>query len=478
MRHEGEPSLIMDEITEILNPIRPVDNIISDLRVKSIELPSWADLLKDYEPTLHYIVHDKTTRKDKIRSDGTKEIASRIHIGLEMLLVKRMTEFMFAIPVKRVYHNTEDSEMRQQIARSMEAIYKYARIDSENIKRGNAYFASCEVFTIWYAVEKPNSLYGFKSKYKLKCKTYSPMDGVRLYPLFDELGDMLAMSFEYKRKVKDEEAIFFETYTANKHYRWMQDGGEWKALINGEDIKLMKIPGAYAYRHVPIYHGLSHIRQEIEYTLSRNSDVIAYNSAPILKIAGSIKGGEEKGESRRVYRVENNGDVSYVSWQQAIEALKYHVETLLKFFWMQSQMPDVSFDNMKSLGNIGYDARQMLLTDAHLKVGDESGVWIEFFEREASVVKEFLKLMNKSWNSEIDNIGIEHIISPFIQNDESATIDRLQKANGGKAIMSQLESIQHAGYSNDPQATLEQIQREDASASQNRVGNIFGESAI
>ena len=145
---------------------------------------------------------------------------------------------------------------------------------------------------------------------------------------------------------------------------------------------------------------------------------------------------------------------------------------------MQSQMPDVSFDNMKSLGNIGYDARQMLLTDAHLKVGDESGPWIEFLEREGSVIKEFLKFMNDSWKREIDDVEIEHIITPFIQNDETAAIDRLQKANGGKAIMSQLESIQQAGYSNDPQATLEQIQKEEASASQNRVSNIFRESAI
>ena len=240
----------------------------------------------------------------------------------------------------------------------------------------------------------------------------------------------------------------------------------------------MKIPGAYAFRPIPIYHGLTRIRKELEYTLSRNSDVIAYNSAPILKIAGGIKGGEDKGESRRVYRVEYNGDVSYVSWSQSIEALKYHVETLLKLYWMQSQMPDVSFDNMKSLGNIGYDARQMLLTDAHLKVGDESGSWIELFEREASVIKEFLKHMNTSWESEIDNIEIEHIITPFIQQDEDATADRLLKLNGGKPVMSQLESIQQAGYSNDAQATLEQIRQEETITSQSRVDNIFGESAI
>lgn len=468
----------MDEITTILDRARPVDNIINDLKRKSVCVPSWEILIKAYEPSFHEISKDTITRKDKIRKDGTKEEASRIYIGLEKLLTKRMTEFMFAIPVKRIYHNTEGFEVRQQIAKAIESIYKYARIDTENIKRANAYFASCEIFTIWYVVEKPNTLYGFNSKYKLKCKTYSPMEGVKLYPLIDELDDMLAMSFEYTKKVKDEEITYFETYTSDKHYKWKQNGKGWEPVGTVEQIRLMKIPGAYALRPVPIYHGLTRIRKELEYTLSRNSDVIAYNSAPILKIAGGIKGGEDKGESRRVYRVEYNGDVSYVSWSQSIEALKYHVETLLKLYWMQSQMPDVSFDNMKSLGNIGYDARQMLLTDAHLKVGDESGSWIELFEREASVIKEFLKHMNTSWASEIDNIEIEHIITPFIQQDEDTTADRLLKLNGGKPVMSQLESIQQAGYSNDAQATLEQIRQEETITSQSRVDNIFGESAI
>lgn len=461
----------MDEITSILDSTRPVDNIINDLKEKSVTVPSWDKLLKDYEPTEHKIVTDNVTRKDKIKSDGTVEKASRIYIGLEKLLTKRMTEFMFAIPVKRVYHNIENNETRQQIAKAIENIYKYARIDSENIKRGNAYFASCEVFTIWYTVDNPNSLYGFQSKFKLKCKTYSPMDGVKLYPLLDELGDMIAMSFEYSKKVKDEEIIFFETYTSNYHYKWKQNSGEWDQ-VKAEPITILKIPGVYAYSPVPIYHGLSYLRNEIEYTLSRNSDVIAYNSAPILKVAGATQGKEDKGESRRVFRVENGGDVSYVSWSQAIEALKYHVSTLTNLFWSQSQMPDISFENMKSLGNIGFDARQTLLTDAHLKVGDESGAWIEAFERECSVIKAFLKNMNTSWASEIDNVEVEHIITPFIQMDEDAMTDRLIKQNGGKAIKSQLQTIREAG-SNDPEATLEQIQKEDSVAAQSRLNNLF-----
>ena len=469
--------LFMDEITSLLNSGASASSIINMLKNKSVSVPSWSNLINDYEPTKHEIVNDTTSRKDKIRKDGLREEASRIYIGLEKLLVKRMTEFMFAINVKRIYHNIEGDEIKQQISKAIESIYKYARINSENIRRGTAYFASCEFFTIWYAVEKPNSLYGFKSRYKLKCKTYSPMDGVSLYPLFDELGDMIAMSFEYKQTILDKDVLFFEAYTANKHYKWKQDGEGWKTLIDGENVVLMKIPGVYGYRSQPIYHGLTYIRKDIEYTLSRNSDVISYNAAPVLKVSGKLIGEEEKGESRRLFRMEQGGDVSYVSWSQAIEAVKYHVETLLRLFWMQSQIPDISFDNLTKLGNIGYDARKTLLTDAHLKVGDESGSWIELLDRESSVVKEFLKLLNTSWSKEIDNIEIENVITPYIQEDETVSIDKAIKSNGGKPIVSQLESIQMAGISKDPQSTLEQIQKEESESATNSIKNIFGEGA-
>lgn len=455
---------------------------VSALKEKSVCVPDWETLLEDYEPTKHAILEDKTSRVDKHRSDGTEEPASRISIGLEKLLTKRVNEFTFAIPVRRVYTNTEDNEKRQQIARALELIFKYARIDSENIRRGLAYYACCEILTIWYTVEKEHTLYGFPCKKKLKCQTFSPMNGTKLYPLFDEQGDLVAVSVEYLRKVKKMEMQFFETYTAEKHFKWANDtaNGGWKELTveGGEDIEIMKIPAIYNYRPTPVYHGLTGLRKEIEYALSRNSDVIAYNSAPVLKVAGGIQGEERKGEERRIVRVANGGDVSYVSWQQSIDALKYHVDTLLKLFFMQAQVPDISFENMKALGNIGYDARMTLLMDAHLKIGDESGNWLEFLDREVNVVKAFLKSINIKLADEVDNVDVENIITPFIQNDRKGLIDTLTAANGGKAVMSQLDSIRELGDSKDPEATLKQIQEEDNASSASRMETLFNTGAV
>ena len=444
-------------------------DIIANLKDKSVPVPSWSKLVNKYEPSLHEVTKDHVNLKDK--KNGTEKSA-RISLGLEKLLSLRMSEFTFSIPVKRIYHYPDDNDVYKDIQAAFEKIYENNHISTVNLKRGLGYYAACEVFTIWYTVKKENVLYGFPSKYKLKCKTYSPMDGVKLYPLIDELDDMLAMSFEYQKKIGDNVVTYFETYTDNRHYVWrhsISDNG-WEELTaqvaengettNGEEIVIGKIPGAYIWRPQPVYYGLCTLRKEIEYTLSRNSNVIAYNAAPVLKISGGIQGMEDKGESRRIYRTENGGDVSYVSWSQAIEAIKYHVDTMLKLYWMQSQMPDISFENMKGLGNIGYDARQTLLTDAHLKIGYEAGAWQEFFEREFNVIKAFLTQMNSKWKPYLDNITCEHQITPFIQNDELADINKRMKANGGKPIESQLESIIKFGQSTDPDGTLEQIQEE------------------
>lgn len=451
------------DIAEIFKKNSDKD-IIEDLKMKSVSVPPWSDLRKEYYPEEHDI-NKKSLRPDKIRN-GKLEKAARIYIALQQLLVRRITEFMFAIPVKRLYSNIEENETRKKIAKALEAIYKHARIDSENLKRSNMYFASCEMCTLWYAPKKKNRLYGFESNFKLKCKTYSPMDGYELYPLFDEYDDMLAMSFEYEKTIGDKRITYFETYTDTRHIKWKREESDWEVVID-EEIKLLKIPAIYAWRKNPIYHGLTNIANEIEFTLSRNSDVIAYNAAPVLMVAGKLEGDEVKGESKRVYRVEQGGSVAYVSWQQAIDAIKYQIDILLRFFFMQSQMPDISFENMKGLNMLSEPAQRALLTDAHLKVGDEQGAFLEFFEREANVVKEFLKMMNPEWKSEIDNIDIEHVVTPFIQNDEGSMIEKMLKANGGRAVIGHLESIEQAGLSSNPTETLKQIQDDDKQTAEN-----------
>lgn len=475
------------DIKEILGNTNSIDQKINALKKRTICVPLWSVLLKTYETSNHEVLTDTISLKDK--ENGEK--SSRIAIGLDKLLASRFNQFTFAIPVKREY-NKPSNDTQTAIISAIEKIYENAHIDTMNFKRGIAYYAACEMFTIWYTVKRENTIYGFPCKYKLKCKTFSPMDRVCLYPIIDELDDMIAMSFEYDKKVSDTKTItIFETYTEDRHFVWEKDnqGNSWEektahikedgTVESGEQIIINKIPGVYLWRPFPVYDGLGGIRHELEYSLSRNGNVISYNSAPIVKVKGGIIGKEKKGESSRIWRVESDGDISYVSWNQSQDAVINQTNTLLKLYWMLSQMPDISFDNMKGLGNIGYDARQTLFTEARLKITEESGAWKECFEREFNVIKAFLKQMNQSWANEIDNITCKHIISPYVPEDENNSINVRMKANGGLPVESQLESIIKFGQSKDPISTLKEIRKDQAaSAFAQQVAFNIGEQTM
>jgi len=165
--------------------------------------------------------------------------------------------------------------------------------------------------------------------------------------------------------------------------------------------------------------------------------------------------------AREVYQMEGEGEVKYVTWEQQIDAMKFYISTLKQNVEEELQLPNLSMENMKGLGAISGEARKTLLTEAHLKVGEEGGDIVEMLEREFNVIKAFVGQMNKSWETSIGDLKAEHIITPFIQNDEMATIDRLSKATGGKALLSQKAAVNELDYVEDKEAELQQLALEE-----------------
>lgn len=447
------------EIKEIIDEKRDANSIISDLKKKNVIPPAWAKLQEQYEPTKHPVMTDRTY-KDKVTRKGIERM-TRITLGWQKLAVKRMTELMFAIPVQRVYKSTNDAE--KQVAEIMEAIFKRNRIDSVNIERGKHLFASCENVTLWYSQEQDTDYAGNKSKLKLRCKNFSPMNGTSIYPLFDEYDDMVAISFEYSRREDGRTINYFETYTDDTHIRWRSDGGHIEEELR-EPIELMKIPAIYTLRNEPIWEDQSENVYEAEWTLSRNGNYIRKNARPnwVIFSDNNIKFGAEPGNDnagRNVLQYGQNDKAQYVTWQQAIESIKFHVEEIKRNFFMQLQLPDMSMDNMKATPMSG-EARKMMFIDAQMKVTDEAGIWLEAFDREINVVRAYMKKMFPQLATAIDTLQVEIVITPYQIRDDAERINNLSNATGGKAIMSQRTAIANLGYVEDVDRELEEIANE------------------
>ena len=448
-------------IEEILQSGGSAEQIISALKDKSINVPVWGGtkgLLQEFDPRKHPVMN-KAIYPDEVTAEGVQPV-TRITCDLQRLATKRMTELCCGIPVKRVYKPENDRQ--KEIAQYLEAIYDRNRIDSVNTERLNMLFAGCEVMTLWFAVESPNNQYGFNSRLKLRCRNFSPMLGDDLYPLFDEYGDMIAMSVGYNRKVGRKTVRFFDTYTATKHIKWSDANGQWQEVEN-EDITLLKIPCIYAWRPMPIWEDTSKTVYEIEWSLSRNGNYLRENSKPLFVVFAdeAINYGDEKSpnrEFRSIMQYPKGSTAQYITWQQAVENLKFYVEQLRSMFFTQLQLPDWSYEKMSQQALSGESRKQMFI-DAQLKVKDESGRLIEFFDREMNVIKAFLKIMlGDAYAADIDSLKVDMVITPFTITDEKDTITNLITANGGEPIISQRESIEMYGHSDDVDKTLQEIQ--------------------
>lgn len=449
---------------------------IDDLKKKKIDVPAWTDLALEYDPNQHEIMTDTVTRRDRVKKDGIDR-ASRITYGKQKLVVGQITQLAFTIPVMRIA--TPENEEQEKQLEAINAIYRKTRIDALNIKRFKAFFGACEMATIWYVEKKKNNDYGFESNLKLRCVSYSPMDTkfsrieqAEIYPLFNEYGDMIALSFESKREENGIEVSYLESYTDTEKTVYKMEKGKWLEQTETTAVSIGKIPGVYIHRPLPIWEGTTNNIKEIEYTRSRQSDILRKNSAPVMKVVGTLINADDaptSDQAREVYQLKEGGNIDYVKPPVDHLATKAHIDDLKETIDEELQIPNLSVENVKTFGASGV-AREHLLTNAHLKIGEEQGDILEFLDRECNVIKAFLKLMNPAWANTIDDLEIEHKLTPFVMQDEAKEIDTLVKATG-KSIMSQRTAITRAGYAKDVDDEIRQIREDDGLESQNDLFN-------
>ena len=447
----------MENIAEILQ-LAPAD-AVKKLKSKAFTPPAWSDLVKEYDPAQHPVTN-KGKYPDKVTPDGHIEEVTRITLNYQQLATKRMSELVCGIPIKRIYSPEDDKQ--REASECLEAIFQRNRIDSVNIERCNALFSGCEILTLWYPTEEPNNLYGFDSDYKIRCQTYSPREGAQLYPLFSE-GDLIALSIETTRTEDGDDIRYLDTYTRDKHITYREGKGGWQ-VANEEPITLGKIPAIYCMRPTPIWEDTSRIVFEMEWALSRNGNYLRKNSKPIFAVFADeeVYFGEEQSESkeyRAVVQYPKGSTAGYLTWSQAIDSLKFYISELRQSFFTQLQLPDWSYESMKSTPMSG-ESRKQLFIDAQLKVTEESGRLLEFYDREVSVVKAFLATLRPDLADAIEALHVETVITPYQLTESRDTITELLAANGNKPLISHRESIEQLGWSPNASNTLEEIQQE------------------
>lgn len=485
-----QPTTDIDSMINMAKPDAALSMLKNGRKTPTPEVDKYK---KQLEPTKH-LVFDKGERPDKLvkvdaqvdmnsippekrlldigeknRTSTTKpEKVARIAVSLQELIVKRAVSFLFGNPVTLLAEAETPKE--NEVLKAVKSVLYDVKSTTLNRKIARTIFSATEAAELWYVVPSENSRYGFQSKYKLRVAVFDPLNGDKLYPFFDETGDLIAFSREYTTKDTEQKTHnYFETYTANYIYRWEFSDNE-ATPIEGYPKKnaIGKIPVIYGRQPKTEWADVQGLIERYEKLLSNFADCNDYHASPKIIVKGRIKSWAKKGETGGVIEMEDDGDAHYMSWEQAPDAVKLEEQTLFKLIHSLTQTPDISFDTVKGIGNVSGVALKLMFMDAHLKVQDKKENFIEFLQRRYSIIQSYLKVMNRKdgeFSAACDTLGIEPDITPYIIEDEAGKINSLMQSNGNQPIASQRTTIEQYGKVDDVDAELERIREEQGTNS-------------
>lgn len=433
------------------------DDIKKELTKRPWTAPETETIAKQISVADHNVMSN-SQRPDRIKTTDAGTVAvpvCRIPIPLQVLIVEQAIAFLFGTPVKLAFSAITDNELL--IEKMIRRIWDSNKLDYVNREIARKLFSETEVAEIWFPVEDPEYWLNIadQAKFKLRCQVVSPLSGNSLYPYFDEFGDMVAFSRNYKYNSVE----FFETYTAENFYRWQNNNGSWIAEPPVKNM-INKIPVVYYRQEQTEWANVQKLIERLETVVSNHGDTNDYNGSPIIKVTGSIRGFASKGESGKIIEMDQGASADYLTWNQAPESIKLEIENLLKFIYLGSFTLDFDkiFDSSQETGV----AMKLKLILAHLKVQNKTEIFGKAIDRRLSILKAFTGVINTSVETESKTINITNSITPYVPEDAKAFVELLLTANGGKPILSQQSAVSMNGMVTDSKSELEQIKKEES----------------
>jgi len=439
----------------------------------------------EYDPDFHRIVQDRVYRKDKTINVPTGVLddqgnattreecvkVARLPIPIQRIITSRSATFLTGGGVDLKQNATTD--VQKSLYDAVAKTWRDNKMDFRNNEIAKTFMSETEVAEIWYSRVNEED-----KTVEMKCRVYKPSEGYRLMPVYDSTQDMIAFGLGYDtfdNKGKKTERL--DLYTKDELIKYIKVGAVWTiysletlADLEVENAKVDqriklpygKIPVVYYCAYESCWQIVQRLIERLEWLVSSFADTNDYNGSPILYAKGTFQGMSSKGEAGKVIEGDENTDLRYITWEGAPEAIKLELETLLKFIYTGTQTPNISFDEMKSIGDISGVAFDRIMIDAHLKAKDyQSGFYGEGIQRRLNFLTSACAAINPSLKKGRD-VEITPVFKLFQLNDFTERVRNAVAASGGKRVMTTEQIVEYLGMSNDMASTVAGILAEIA----------------
>ena len=465
-------------------------------KARKTDLPDAVKLYNDWNPNKHEIITDEekypkikvtlkpekkctdpTTGKEHVEPEQKKLVdPNRIALPIEQDIVNIQTAFTVGTePIL----DCQPDKSEEGLLSALKQVFKKNKIKYQNKKAVRAWLAEQEVAEYWYVVKddgfwaklkrKVAEIFGSsRPEYRLKSVLWSPFRGDKLYPFFDDMGNLVALSREYKRKdLDDMEITCFMTITQEMVYQWELTNGWQEAGSFRHGFK--KMPIVYMYRPEAYCEKIKTLRIRLEKLLSNYADCIDYHFFPILMLFGDVEQLSGELKNRVVQLTGMSANAQYLTWNQVPETVKFEVETLLSQIYGLTNTPRISFDSLKGAGNaVSGVAFDYVFMSTHLNVENLNETVGEFMQRRVNFLVSALGTINTSLEAASETIDVDVQMQPYRLENIADKMNTAIKAKNGE-IWSQERAITFVGNVDNVLEEIEQIKEEQAEKQQNEI---------
>lgn len=485
------------DIKELLKE-KPED-IYKKLSVKSEAKVEFEDITKQLDPSQHNVfdvvnrpmksVKKPSGQKDSTGKDvmtETKQEVNRIGIPFQRIIVNRAVGFLLGNSVR--LKNYAETDTQKRLAEMIQKTWDDNKLNYFNRKLARTVFSECEAAELWYLIEEKGSFWqnvwqkikaavnGSAGKYRMRVKLLSQSNGDKLYPFFDEKGDMVAFSREYQVTEEGKKFTRFDIFTADFRVKLVKRDTGWEMDGKIEINPFKKIPVVYYKQDYPEWHFVQSMINRLETLISNFGDTNDYFGSPMIFVKGKINGFSEKGEQGKVLQGDKDTEAQYLSWENAPEAIKLEIETLKEMIYSMTQTPDITFSQMKNLGNLSGVALKLMFMDAHLKVENHIELFGEMIQRRVNLIKQVMgTIVDVALEPDVEILEVEPIFTPYMPKNVKEDVEVLTQATN-KPVLSVKTALEYNPLANDPETELALMAEEakaDLESRQKELGASF-----
>ncbi|MDE7460233.1 MAG: phage portal protein [Paramuribaculum sp.] len=445
-------------------------------------------LRDDWNPDRHEIMVDKekypkikivtkkeepdwnnTAQKTISKPEEYKEVEpNRIAIPLEQDIVNIHTAFTVGTEPEMKCDPT-DSE--KGLYEALKSVLKKNKIKYQNRKIVRSWLSEQEVAEYWYVAKddgfwaklkaRVTSIFGSsRPEGKLKSVLWSPFRGDKLYPFFNDEGDLVAFSREYKKRdAVGNETTCFMCITAETVYNWALTNNGWEDQGSFRH-KFAKLPVIYSYRPEALCDKIRPIRIRLEKLLSGYADCIDYHFFPILMLFGNVENFSGEFKNRVVELTGNGANAAYLTWNQASDPVKVELDTYFNQAYALTNTPRISFDQLKGTGTaLSGVAFRYVFMGAHMAVQNHAEELGLFMQRRVNFLVSGLGNINTHLESASKTIDVEVEIVPFMIDDIDDKVKTAVSAVQG-GVWSRRDGVMFAGNAMRVDQTIAEIEED------------------